>query len=127
MQYFGEPPVLPNKATVPLTPGVGVGGAGLIFVSGQLGFDSSGALRSDDIAAQTAQALENIKRVLELAGSDLSKVAKITGWLVRPQDFGEFNRVYADYFPENPPARSMVVSALLVPGALVELEAVATT
>ncbi|MEO0497532.1 MAG: RidA family protein [Pseudomonadota bacterium] len=124
IRRFGDPPTLPNGSSVPLTPAVESNG--LIFVSGQLGFGSNGKLVDGGVATQTAQAIENIKAVLESANTDLSGVVKVTGWLVQPEDFPEFNRVYASYFPVDPPARSMVVSQLLIPDALVELEAVAS-
>lgn len=119
----GEPPRLPNGQWVPLSPGVAVGG--LLFVSGQLAFDGAGAIISDEIEAQTHQVIANIETVLREAGSGLADVVKITGWLVNPEDFSGFNAAYSSAFSDKPPARSMVRSDLLVPGALVELEAIA--
>jgi 2-iminobutanoate/2-iminopropanoate deaminase len=78
-----------------------------------------------DIESQTRQALENLKAVLEAGGSCLKHAVKTTVFL---QDIGEFSRmnaVYAEFFPENPPARSAVQVAALPLGGRVEIEAVA--
>ncbi|HEC35274.1 MAG TPA: RidA family protein, partial [Anaerolineae bacterium] len=78
-----------------------------------------------DVESQTHQALENLKAILEAAGSCLRHVVKTTVFL---QDIGEFarmNEVYAEFFPEEPPARSAVQVAALPLGARVEIEAVA--
>ena len=102
-----------------------VAAGGLVFVSGQLGIDpKSGELR-EGIAAQTERALENLKVILEAAGSSLEKVVKVTAFLAKPELFSEFNEVYAKYFPRDPPARSIVFGSL-PKGALVEIDAIAT-
>ncbi|HDM92743.1 MAG TPA: hypothetical protein ENG69_05060 [Candidatus Korarchaeota archaeon] len=98
---------------------------GLVFVSGQLGIDpESGELR-EGAAAQTERALENLKAILEAAGSSLEKVVKVTAFLAEPELFSEFNEAYAKYFPRDPPARSIVLGSL-PKGALVEIDAIAT-
>jgi len=78
-----------------------------IFLSGTPGFElDSGKVISDDFEEQTRQCFQNIKIVLEEAGSDMSKVVKTTIFMVAGNDFGVINKVYAEFFPENPPARS---------------------
>ncbi|HHH40538.1 MAG TPA: RidA family protein [Chloroflexi bacterium] len=98
----------------------------LIYTAGQLGLrPGTKEFAGPDIEAQTRQALENLKAILEAAGSCLRHVVKTTVFL---QDIGEFSRmngVYAEFFPEDPPARSAVQVAALPLGARVEIEAVA--
>lgn len=96
-----------------------------IFVSGQLPFDASRNLVGTEIADQTRQALANLEAVLRDATLDLSDVVKTTVWLRRAEDFAGFNEAYAEVFGDRRPARSAVVSELVVPGALVEIEAIA--
>ncbi len=98
-----------------------------IFTAGQLGIvPGTKEFAGPDVESQTRQALENIRAILKEAGSCLRHVVKTTVFL---QDMGEFprmNSVYAEFFPEEPPARSTVQVAALPLGARVEIEAVAT-
>lgn len=96
-----------------------------VYLSGQLALNSDGKLAGEDIAAQTEQCIANIRDVLQLAGCDLSHVIKATVWLVDVGDFAGFNAVYNRHFSDNPPTRSTICSALMMPGALVEIEVVA--
>ncbi len=99
---------------------------GLVFTAGQIGLDpSTGELISETIEAQTRQVLTNLKHVLTAAGSGLSFVIKTTVFLKDMSDFLKMNSVYAEFFPDHPPARSTVAVAALPKGALVEIEAVA--
>ncbi len=123
IQYIGKPMVLANGTVVPLTPAVRAGN--LVFVSGQLGLDSKGALVADDIGAQTRQAVERIRVILAEAGLGLDAIVKVSVWITDKADFAAFNNSYRELFPNNPPARSTVVSELLIPGARVEIEATA--
>lgn len=98
----------------------------LVYSAGQVGLiPSTGELVPGGIEAQTRQVLSNLKNVLEAADSSLGDVVKTTVFLADMNDFGKMNAVYAEYFPENPPARSTVAVAALPKGALVEVEAVA--
>ncbi len=97
----------------------------LVFCSGQIPVDAQGELVKGDIVVQTVQALENLKTVLAAAGLTLKDVVKTTVFLADLADFPEMNRVYAEFFPERPPARSTVQVAALPKGAAVEIEAVA--
>ena len=98
---------------------------GLVYTSGQIALNpQTGALAGDSIEAQTEQAIQNLKAVLEAAGSSLNNVVKNTCFLQRMSDFAAFNAVYGQYFPGKP-ARSCVEVAALPKGALVEIEAVA--
>lgn len=98
----------------------------LVFTSGQLPIDpAAGAIRAESIEEQTRQALDNLKAVLEAAGSSLDNVLKTTCYLSDIGNFKRFNAVYAEYFPKDAPARSCYEVAALPQNALVEVEAIA--
>lgn len=124
VQRIGTPPVLPNGAKVPLVPATRVGD--LIFCSGALGVDETFKLVEGGVDAQTRQAIANLQSVLATAGATLADVAKTTVWLTDLADFAVFNAAYAEAFGDTLPARSTVTSALAIPGALVEIEAIAS-
>ena len=97
---------------------------GFIFTSGQLPLvPETGELISDDIKKATARSLDNIKAILEEAGSSMEKVVNI--FLDDVNDFGAVNEVYAEYFTNHKPARSCVEVAKLPKGGLLEIEAIA--
>jgi len=98
---------------------------GFIFLSGQLGLTPSGNFISNDIQAQTKQALDNIGEVLKAAGSSYDKVVKTTILLKNIEDFPKVNEVYGKYFPTNPPARATYAVAALPKDGLIEIEAIA--
>lgn len=103
-----------------------ISAAGLAFVSGQLGLvPGETTLAGKGIEAQTRQALENIKAILEEAGSGLGSLLKTTVFLTNLADFGAMNAVYSEFVGEVPPARATVQVAALPSGALVEIDAVA--
>lgn len=98
---------------------------GLVFTSGQIALDpQTGALVAGGIEAQTKRVCENLKAVLETAGSSLEKVVKTTCFLAEMGDFAAFNEVYGRYFTQKP-ARSCVAVKALPKGALAEIEVVA--
>ncbi len=100
---------------------------GMVFTAGQVGLISgTKTLAPGGIEAQTAQALENVKAVLQAAGSGMGRVVKTTVFLADMNDYAAMNEVYAKYFWRNQPARSAVQVAALPLGALVEIEAIAT-
>jgi len=96
-----------------------------IFTSGQLGLDPvSGELVQGGIEAETHQAIENLIEVLKSSGSDLYSIVKTTVFL---KDIGEFplmNKIYAEYFTNEPPARSAFQVAALPKNACIEIEAI---
>ena len=97
-----------------------------VFTAGQVGLDPfTMELVEGGIEAQTRQVLTNLKHVLESADSGLKFVVKTTVFLQDMGDFAAMNAVYAEFFPENHPARSTVQVAGLPKGALVEIECVA--
>ena len=98
----------------------------LLFTAGQVGLDpATMEIVEGGIEAQTRQVLTNLKHVLETADSGLNFVVKTTVFLQNMAEFAKMNVVYAEFFPENPPARSTVQVAGLPKGALVEIECVA--
>lgn len=99
---------------------------GLLFVSGQIPLDpESGQMVEGGAAEQTARVLENLKAILEAAGSSLGRVLKTTVYLKDLGDFAAMNEVYARYFPGEAPARATLEVARLPREARVEIEAVA--
>ena len=98
----------------------------LVFLSGQIPLDPvTGQVVGGGIEAQTRQVLENLKAVLAAAGLDLGAVVRTTLFLTDLEDFAIVNRVYAEYFPVNPPARSTVQVARLPRDVRVEIDAIA--
>ena len=98
----------------------------LVFSAGQLGLDPvTMEMVEGGIQAQTRQVLTNLQHVLEIADSGLNFIVKTTVFLQDMRDFANMNVVYAEFFPENPPARSTVQVAALPRNALVEIECIA--
>ena len=99
---------------------------GIIYVSGQLPIDpATGKLVEGDIKAMTRQSMNNIKAILEAAGSDLDKILKTTVLVKDLASFGDVNAAYGEFFPGQAPARACFEVAGLPKGALIEIEAVA--
>lgn len=99
---------------------------GFIYTAGQLGLvPETMQLAEGGIEAQTRQALNNLKAILEAQGSSLEKVVKTTVFLIHMSDFSAMNGVYAQFFSGDFPARSTIAVAQLPLGGIVEIEAVA--
>jgi 2-iminobutanoate/2-iminopropanoate deaminase len=99
---------------------------GFVYTSGQIPLDpATGQFVEGGVREQTAQVLRNLSKVLEAAGSDLSRVVKTTVFLADMNDFAAMNEVYATFFAEEPPARSTVQAARLPRDARVEIDVVA--
>jgi 2-iminobutanoate/2-iminopropanoate deaminase len=97
-----------------------------IFVSGTPGFDlHTGKIVSDNFEDQTRQCFQNIKTILEEAGSSISNVVKTTIFMVTGNDFSVINKVYGEFFPENPPARSTPQVMPFPAGILISVECIA--
>jgi reactive intermediate/imine deaminase len=106
---------------VPLSPAVRAGD--YVFVSGQVPV-VDGQIVPGGIAAETRAVLENVRKCLALAGARMDEIVKTTVWLRNRDDFAAFNAVYAEFFPNDPPARSTAESRLMIDIA-VEIEAIA--
>ena len=95
-----------------------------VFLTGQIPMQNGAVMTEGDIYAQTRVVLDEIKATLAMAECEVSDVVKAMVWLRDRADFPGFNEVYAEYFPTDPPARSAVISELLV-DVRVEVEVVA--
>lgn len=115
-----------NVATprAPYSPGIKCGN--MIFTAGCVALNEKGEMVGrGDIAAQTKQTLENIKRILENAGATLDDVVKTTVFLTDLRHYDKMNEVYGEYFKDKRPARSTVKAELALEGLLIEIEAIA--
>ncbi|KRE60789.1 Rid family detoxifying hydrolase [Nostocoides sp. Soil756] len=93
-----------------------------LYVSGQVPRAADGSYAPADVASETRLTLRNLAAVARAAGADLSQAVKITAYLADGEDFAQFNRAYAEFFTESPPARTTVVAGLRQ--VKVELDAV---
>ena len=118
-----------DKAPAPVGPySQAIISGDFIFTAGQIAFNpESGELERAEIKLQTERVIQNMKAVLEAAGSDLSKVVKTMVFLKNMDDFVAMNEVYARYFTGDAPARSAVEVSRLPKDAMVEIECIALT
>jgi 2-iminobutanoate/2-iminopropanoate deaminase len=99
---------------------------GFLFISGQIALDpSTQQLAAPDIKGQTERVLENLKGILEAAGSSLDRVVRTTVFLLDMNEFAAMNEIYSRYFPSQPPARSTVQAARLPRDVRVEIDVIA--
>jgi 2-iminobutanoate/2-iminopropanoate deaminase len=109
---------------LPFSPAILAGDT--MYLAGQLGRDPTTAqLVSGGIEAETRQVMTNVREILREAGMDFADVASVTAFIVDFKEFDTFNRVYRQYFPQDPPARATVAVAALNAGARVELQMIA--
>lgn len=119
-QETGRTPI--GESTSTLTPAIRVGN--IVYGGGQLGLSRTDP--DTTIQGQTRRALENVKRVFEEAGTTMDQAIRCTVFIVEAADFRGMNEVYRTFWPASPPARStVVVKALVVPSAKVEIECMA--
>src|SRR5262245_45982610 len=98
----------------------------LIFLAGTAGIGADGKLvGAGDIRKQTEVTLENLKSAVTAAGGTLDDIVKTTVYLGDVSDYAGMNEVYRRYFPSGPPARATLITGFVVPGLLVETEAIA--
>lgn len=114
----------PGGAQRPFSEAVRVGR--MLYLAGQLGTDSTGHLVSGGVQAETRQALENIRRVLEANGSSMSQVVKCTVMMADIHEWAAMNEVYVTFFPDHKPARSAFGTGGLVMNGRLEIECMAT-
>jgi 2-iminobutanoate/2-iminopropanoate deaminase len=120
-QIIGDPLVI-NGRRLSLSRAVRAGD--FVFLTGQVPMQNGGVMTHGSIEDQTRVVLDDITTTLALAGCDRNDVVKSMVWLTSRDDFPGFNAVYAEYFPEQPPARSAIVNELLV-DVKVEIEVIA--
>jgi 2-iminobutanoate/2-iminopropanoate deaminase len=111
-----------KNPNLPFHPAVRAGD--YIFVSGQVSKDENGNMIEGTIEVETRHTIESIKRILALEGADLGDVVKVTAYLVDVRNFGRYNRVFAEYFPEGRVSRT-TVEARAVIECKIEMDAIA--
>lgn len=120
-QIIGDPLVI-NGRRLSLSRAVRAGD--FVFLTGQVPMQNGAVMTHGSIEDQTRAVLDDITATLAMAGCDRNDVVKSMVWLTSREDFPGFNAVYAEYFPEQPPARSAIVNELLV-DVKVEIEVIA--
>jgi len=117
-----------DKAPKPVGPySQAIRAGGLVFVSGQGALDpATGQPKRDSVEVESRQVMENLKTILEAAGSSLDRVVKSTCYLTDLADFQTFNKVYGEYFKQDPPARTTIQAAKLPLDFRVEVDVIAT-
>ena len=115
-------PIGKRSPTLPFHPGVRAGD--FIYISGQVAKDENGNMCSGNIEAETRWTLESIRRILHLDGADLDDVVKVTVYLADARNFGRYNKVFAEYFPDGRISRT-TVEARAVIECKIEMDAVA--
>ena len=115
--------IMPNTENLPFSSAVRAGD--FIFTSGTVGVRDAQGNPVAGIEAQTRQCLENIKRVLEKAGASLSDVVKAQVFLTQAENWPKMNEVYTEYFPKDRPTRTALITNLIRPEMLVEIECIA--
>jgi 2-iminobutanoate/2-iminopropanoate deaminase len=122
----GKEVVVTDKAAAPIGPySQAIKAGGFVFVAGEKGIDPRTGKMALGIQNQTRQTLENIRVILEAAGSSLDDAVAVTVYLVDIEDFASMNEVYAQYFVKSPPGRTTVAVSALPAGALVEIQCTA--
>jgi|GEM_PF-311606 len=118
----GIQPIGKRNPNLPFHPGVRAGD--FIFVSGQVAKDEKGNMCVGNIEEETRWTIESVRRVLQAAGADLEDVVKVTVYLEDPRNFGRYNRVFAEYFPEAMLARTTVEARAAIE-CKIEMDAIA--
>lgn len=126
MQTVEHFPVAGSLDSLKLPFSEAVRAGSMLYLSGAMGLDDSGALVPGGIEAETRQALENIRSVLERRGSSMDRVIKCTVMLADMQEWAAMNRVYVEHFSLKLPARSAFGASGLALGGRVEIECLAT-
>lgn len=118
----GIKPIGKKNPNLPFHPAVRAGD--YIFISGQVAKDENGNMCAGPIEEQTRWTIECLRRILALEGADLSDIVRVTVYLDDARDFGRYNRVFAEYFPEGNIART-TVEARAVIDTKIEMDAIA--
>ena len=115
-------PIGKRNPNLPFHPAVRAGD--FIYVSGQVAKDENGNMSSGNLEEETRWTLEGIRRILQLEGADLSDVVKVTVYLADARNFGRYNKIFAEYFPDGRVSRT-TVEARAVIECKIEMDAVA--
>jgi enamine deaminase RidA (YjgF/YER057c/UK114 family) len=115
-------PIGKRNPNLPFHPGVRAGD--FIYISGQVAKDEKGNMCSGNIEEETRWTLESIRRILQMDGADLDDVVKVTVYLADARNFGRYNKVFAEYFPDGRISRT-TVEARAVIECKIEMDAVA--
>lgn len=115
-------PIGKKNPNLPFHPAVRAGD--FIFISGQVPKDENGNMCAGTIEEQTRWTVEALRRILALEGADLSDIVRVTVYLDDARDFGRYNRVFAEYFPDGNIART-TVEARAVIDTKIEMDAIA--
>lgn len=118
-------PIVPlgkRNPNLPFHPGVRAGD--FIFVSGQVAKDENGNMCAGNIEEETRWTIESVRRILKLDGADLEDVVKMTVYLADARNFGRYNKVFAEYFPDGRVSRT-TVEARAVIECKIEMDAIA--
>jgi 2-iminobutanoate/2-iminopropanoate deaminase len=115
-------PIGKRNPNLPFYPAVRAGD--FIYVSGQVAKDENGNMSSGNIEEETRWTIEGLRRILKMDGADLSDVVKVTVYLADARNFGRYNKVFAEYFPEGRISRT-TVEARAVIECKIEMDAVA--
>ena len=97
----------------------------MLYISGQVPFDTNDKLIGVDITAQTEQTMKNLASLLSSAGLGMNNVVKTTVYLANWSDFSEFNKIYSKFMGAHKPARATVEVSNIAGGALIEMDAIA--
>jgi 2-iminobutanoate/2-iminopropanoate deaminase len=120
-----DPVFVPMAGSRPLPFSAAVQVGDILYLSGQLGTDTTGTLVPGGIEPEARQALENIRAIVEANGSSMDRVVKCLVMLADMREWGAMNEVYVTFFPEHRPARSAMGASGLALGARVEIECIA--
>ncbi|HET6383173.1 MAG TPA: RidA family protein [Armatimonadota bacterium] len=107
-----EPVILSDLPPAPLPFSPAVKAGGFVFVSGQASVDDEGTIVPDSFEGEFRRSMENVRRILAAAGSDLGHVVQVRGYVRDPANIGLYNRLYREYFKEPYPARSTLTRCL---------------
>ena len=123
-QPIGDKLILPDGSIAPISKAFKSND--FLFLSGQLAFESDGSLNTSEIESQTELCLNNIEAILSGEGLSRNNLVKLTIWLTDINDFKKFNDTYQIFFGNHRPARSTIRADLMLQGARIEIEAIAS-
>ena len=108
IEYHGNPEGVSSQ--LPFSPAIRVGN--LLFVSGQASTDENGAIVADSFEGEFRRSVENLRRILQDAGTDINAVVRICAYVRDPDNLGLYNRLYREYFSAPYPARTTLTNCL---------------